>query len=164
MTLRPCLDCGQPSAGTRCPEHQPTDTRIRRAQGQAAYDPVWRALSQRARRAQPWCDDCGITHDLTTDHIIPKVIAPQLIHAPENLAVRCRPCNASRGATRWTLAEALAVLDRLTATYRRRPTPTGRQRINAAQRAIQARGEGVDAPAGTPAARRSARYTPAGRR
>ncbi|WP_304117261.1 HNH endonuclease [Mycolicibacterium bacteremicum] len=160
MTLRPCIDCGEPSAGTRCDEHQPTDTRLRRALGQAAYDPVWRALSQRARKAQPWCDDCGTDRDLTTDHVIPKTIAPELVHAPENLAVRCRPCNASRGATGWTIAEAHAVLARLTATYRRRPTRLLRERINAAQRAIQTRGTGVNRPTATPAARRRAGYTP----
>lgn len=160
MTLKPCIDCGEPSAGTRCDEHQPADTRVRRALGQAAYDPVWRALSQRARKAQPWCDDCGTALDLTTDHVIPKTIAPELVHAPENLAVRCRPCNARRGAAGWTVAEAQQVLTRLHATARRRPTRQARERVAAARRAMQTRGEGVQRSEPTPAARRRAGYTP----
>lgn len=159
MTLTPCLDCGEPCTGPRCDEHRLIDTRVRRGPGQAAYDPVWRALSKRARRAQPWCDDCGTARDLTTDHVIPKTVAPELVHAPENLAVRCRPCNASRGATGWTAAEAQQVLARLQATARRRPSRLIRERIAAAQHAEQTRGAGVDRLEPTPAGSRRARYT-----
>jgi len=56
MTLRPCLDCGEPTALTRCPEHR-------------GYDAEWDRLSRRARRLQPWCSDCGSTEDLQADHL-----------------------------------------------------------------------------------------------
>ena len=46
---------GQPTAGTRCPEHR-------------GYDRRWRVLSERARKLQPWCSDCGATEDLQADH------------------------------------------------------------------------------------------------
>ncbi|WP_084223689.1 HNH endonuclease [Mycolicibacterium holsaticum] len=135
MTLKPCLVCGEPSSKPRCDEHRPKDTRQRRGPGQAAYDPVWRRLSLRARRLQPWCLDCGATEDLTSDHIIPKSLAPELVHARENIAVRCCACNSRRGTTGFTHAEVLAVIVRLEATYRRHPTRTGRERLDAARRA-----------------------------
>ena len=56
MTLRPCLDCGEPTALTRRPEHR-------------GYDAEWDRLSRRARRLQPWCSDCGSTEDLQADHL-----------------------------------------------------------------------------------------------
>lgn len=160
MTLRPCLVCGEPSAGPRCAEHTVTDTRVRKAKGQAAHDPVWRKLSTKARKQQPWCQDCGAREDLTADHVIPKSLAPELVHAIENLIVRCRSCNSRRGATGFTGAEAAEVIARLQSTYRRRPTRAGRERIAAAENALT-RG---DAPAGgppTPSGRQSSSYTPA---
>jgi len=69
-----------------------------------------------------------------------------LVHAIENIAVRCRPCNSQRGNTAYTITEAIDVLARLQAAYRRRPTKTGCEHINAAQRAIQTR---ADAPSAT---------------
>lgn len=132
--MRPCLTCGEPSDAPRCAEHT-TDTRIRKDKGQAAYDPVWRRLSIKARKMQPWCLDCRSADNLTADHIIPKTVAPELVHSIENLAVRCRSCNSRRGATAFTTTDAQEVLDRLTAAYNRRPTKRGRERINAAQRA-----------------------------
>jgi hypothetical protein len=101
---------------------------------------VWRALSVKARKQQPWCLDCRTHDDLTADHIVPKSIAPELVHAIENIAVRCRSHNSQRGNTAYTIDEAQQVLDALTAAYRRRPTKSGRERVNAAQRAIQTRG------------------------
>ncbi len=137
MTLRPCLVCGQPAANTRCDEHRVKDTRrARRRPGQAAHDPRWRALSNQARRAQPWCDDCGAVNDLTCDHVVPKSVAPELVHCIENVAVRCRSCNSIRGNTGYTDDDAQRVLAALTATYRRHPTRAGRERIAAAERAL----------------------------
>ncbi|WP_099022637.1 HNH endonuclease [Mycolicibacterium palauense] len=160
MTARPCATCGEVIAtGTYCDEHTPKDCRVRRGPGQAAHDQVWRALSIRARRAQPWCSDCGATEDLTADHVIPKSAAPELVHAPENLAVRCRSCNARRGQTGCTEAEALQVVERLRAAHKRKPTRKGRERVEAAQRAAQARGDAPDQGEPTPARRPSLRYS-----
>lgn len=154
MTLRPCLTCGTPSDGPRCTNCRPTDTRIRKDKGQAAYDPVWRKLSIKARTMQPWCQDCGATADLTADHVLPKSEFPELVHAIENIAIRCRSCNSRRGATAFTTTEAHEVLTRLQATYKRRPTKSGRLRVQAAQRAALTWG---DAPHGQPS-------TPGGKR
>jgi 5-methylcytosine-specific restriction endonuclease McrA len=153
--MRCCIRCGEPSPGSYCPGCRPADTRTRKTKGQAAYDPVWRKLSQRARRLQPWCVDCGTTEDLTADHILPKVDYPELVHAIENLAVRCRSCNSRRGATAFTAHEAQAVLTRLQDTYKRRPTANGRERVNVAQRAVQTRGDAPGLPLTTPAVRQS---------
>ncbi|CCC43391.1 putative uncharacterised protein [Mycobacterium canettii CIPT 140010059] len=137
MTLKPCLVCGQPAANSRCDEHRVKDTRAaRRRPGQAAHDPRWRAISTHARRAQPWCDDCGSSSDLTCDHILPKTIAPELVHCRENIAIRCRSCNSRRGTTGYNEDDLHRVLAALTATYRRHPTRTGRERIAAAERAL----------------------------
>ncbi|WP_225037991.1 HNH endonuclease [Mycobacterium canetti] len=111
MTLKPCLICGQPAANTRCDQHRPKNNRTaRRTRGQAAHDPHWRAISTQARRAQPWCDDCGSASDLTADHILPKTVAPELVHCRENIAVRCRSCNSRRGTTGYNEDDAQRVL------------------------------------------------------
>lgn len=133
--MRPCIACGEPSPQSRCPAHRTKDARRRTGQGEAAYDPVWRALSRRARRDSPYCVDCGAVNDLTSDHLIPKSIAPELVHAIENIAVRCRPCN-SRRSTKFATADAHAVLDRLRASHQRHPTRAARDRIAAAERAL----------------------------
>lgn len=118
MISRPCLGCGEliPSA-TYCADCQPAE-QVRKGPGDAAYDRIWRKLSLKARSIQPWCTDCSGTAD-TTDHIIPKSVAPELVHAIENCAPRCRSCNSYRGTTGFTLTDALGVLTRLESTYRR---------------------------------------------
>ncbi|EHB54778.1 HNH endonuclease [Mycolicibacterium rhodesiae JS60] len=147
MTLKPCVVCGTPATGSRCHDHRLKNNRTaRRSHGQAAHDPRWRALSAEARRQQPWCDDCDSSSDLTADHIIPKSVAPELVHAIENVAVRCRSCNSLRGNTGFTAADVRRVLAALTATYRRRPTRAGRERIAAAERALLTRGEAPSEP------------------
>lgn len=149
--MRPCIECGRVTEQSRCPDHQrPTirskDTRRRKSKGQAAYDPVWRKLSTQARRASPFCIDCGAVDDLTADHIIPKSVAPELVHAIENVAVRCRTCNTRKGSEIAT-ADAREVLARLMA-YHRHPSVVGRRRIAAAEAAL-ARGN-TPGPGGHP--------------
>lgn len=139
MTLTVCLNCGTPSTGPRCTEHT-IDTRTERTHIAWRNDARWKALSNRLRKAQPWCSQCHTTADLTTDHIIPVSAAPELAYAVENADVLCRSCNGKRG-NRFTLDEAQAVLMRLQATYKRHPAKKGRERIAAAQRATQTRGD-----------------------
>lgn len=107
MTLLPCLDCGRPSPASRCDEHT-VDRRPPKANTKArGYDHVWRKLSERARRLQPWCSDCGTVEDLTTDHS-PEAWKRKANGLPIRLAdvdVVCRPCNGKRGPARET-AEA----------------------------------------------------------
>jgi len=102
----------------------------------------WKNTSKRLRKASPFCEQCGAVEMLTVDHIIPESVAPELAYAEENLRVLCHADNSSR-QDRYTTDEAHGVLTRLQAAYNRRPTRKGRDRIAAAQRAIQDQGEGT---------------------
>lgn len=139
MTAKPCLDCGQPTAGTRCPEHR-------------GYDRRWRVLSERARKLQSWCSDCGSTEDLQTDHS-PEAWARIAAGKPVRLRdvdVVCGPCNRERGQAR--------------------PEPIAAQRISPdriAEKRCRTTAVGGGMPlAGTvpPRPSRAARYTPGGLR
>ena len=99
MTLKPCIQCGQPSDRTRCPDHRPKDTRNHRARG---YDAAWDRLTKRARRLQPFCSDCGATNDLQCDHTPQaweRKAGGQAIRL-QDVDVVCGPCNRRRGAAR----------------------------------------------------------------
>ena len=107
--MRFCADCGDYiQAGTRCDECRRADDN-RRIQKHAphnstarGYDQQWRRLSERARKLQPFCSDCGARDDLQADH------SPEAWRRKEKgLAVRlrdidvvCGPCNRRRGAAR----------------------------------------------------------------
>lgn len=102
MTLSPCIDCGAPTTGSRCSDHQlpsPPKTVSRAAAG---YDSVWRRLSVRARRLQPWCSDCGTSDDLTTDHSTEawKRRSEGKVIRLVDVDVVCRSCNSKRGRAR----------------------------------------------------------------
>lgn len=102
MTVRPCLDCGQPTRnGSRCVpcDADPTAVRNRRRTG------PWQALSRSViaehleqhgpicpgwRRSMHRVDPA----DLTTDHIDPD--GPD---HPTNCQVLCRPCNSAKSNT-----------------------------------------------------------------
>lgn len=100
MILAPCLVCGEPTQGSRCPVHARPD-----AKGSArtrGYDARWDALSRRARAAQPWCSDCGATTDLQTDHTPQaweRKAAGKVLRLVD-IDVVCGPCNRARGAAR----------------------------------------------------------------
>lgn len=100
MTLKPCVQCGEPSDQSRCPAHRPRCTKpSSRTRG---YDTAWTNLSRRARRLQPWCSDCGATEDLQADHT-PEAWAAHDAGKPIKLTmidVVCGPCNRRRGAAR----------------------------------------------------------------
>ena len=101
MIARPCLGCGEPTDATRCPAcivpaaHTESPT----ARG---YDYRWTVLSARARRAQPFCTDCGARDDLTTDHTTEawQRRAAGLPIRLSDVDVLCRPCNGARGPAR----------------------------------------------------------------
>lgn len=104
MTMRPCLDCGEPSAGPRCPEHTTRPHRVDRKPHAAArgYDHQWTLLSRRARRMQPWCTDCGGAEDLQGDHL-PSAWERKAAGLPirlQDVDVVCGHCNRARGAAR----------------------------------------------------------------
>lgn len=104
MTLRPCLTCGEPVQASYCPEHQPSKPsgRNKPAPSKIGYGFTWRKLSERARRLQPWCSDCGTTEDLTCDHSreawerFEQGKTIRLI----DVDVLCRRCNALKGKQR----------------------------------------------------------------
>lgn len=71
------------------------------------YDAAWDRLSKRARALSPFCEDCGTTENLTTDHK-PSAWERKAEGKPIRLAdvaVVCGPCNSRRGSSR---PEALA--------------------------------------------------------
>lgn len=111
-----CAECGSPyemDGIGRCEECRPrrdygTERKIfpsrrdrsnRHAHG---YDNEWQRLSQRARRRQPWCSDCGSPDDLTADH---STEAWRRKQSGKSIRLRdvdvvCRSCNSTRGAAR----------------------------------------------------------------
>lgn len=98
--LRPCLDCGTPTeAGSRCAECAPA-ARVDRRRGRKRErrSSAWDRLSKRARRAQPWCSECGSTDDLTADHVVPLADGGPMLPGPAGVAVLCRSCNARKGS------------------------------------------------------------------
>jgi 5-methylcytosine-specific restriction protein A len=99
MTLRPCLDCGEPTNGPRCPEHTTDPKASATTRG---YNDAWTRLSKRARRLQSFCLDCGSTEDLQTDHT-PEAWARKARGKTirlQDVDVVCGPCNRARGAAR----------------------------------------------------------------
>ena len=92
MTLRLCVECGEPCEGSRCDLHAP-EPAMKESATVRGYDHRWRRLSERARKLQPWCSDCGTTDDLTGDHL--RWPARTL----RDVDVVCRGCNAKRGET-----------------------------------------------------------------
>lgn len=106
--LKPCMVCGEPSAGTRCSDHDRETERLRHLHHNRGtrlargYDAAWIKLSRRARRIQPWCTRCGTTDNLTGDHT-PQAWARKAAGLPiplEDVDVLCAGCNASAGSSR----------------------------------------------------------------
>lgn len=105
MTLTCCVDCGEPCEGPRCTDCRPaTDRTYARAPKTSStsrgYDSAWRRLSERARRLQPWCSDCGSVEDLTGEHTAEawQRKADGLPIRLQDVDVLCRACNGARGA------------------------------------------------------------------
>lgn len=98
--MKPCIKCGVPSTGTRCPDHHLDDHHL--TAQQRGYNSRWRRLSEKARKLQRFCSDCGSTTDLTADHS-PEAWRRHNAGKPIRLCdidVVCRSCNARRGKTR----------------------------------------------------------------
>lgn len=105
MAPRPCLVCGTPTDGPRCPSHRP------RPQSRVAgnpYDRRHRRLTEATvsnwvachgwvcpgYRCPPHPVDPG---GLEGEHIIPRSLRPDLAYNPSNYSVLCRPCNGRKG-------------------------------------------------------------------
>ena len=99
---KPCIQCGELSPASYCPDH--THRSGRPAHG---YGSRWDRLSRRARQLQPWCTDCGSTEQLSLDHTpeawrrIAEGRTLTLKDCQDGaLVVRCLPCNSRRGPAR----------------------------------------------------------------
>lgn len=106
MAPRPCLTCGTPTDGSRCPPHQPRPE-ARRIGGNP-YDRRHRRLAEAAitswvarngwvcpgYRCPPHPVEPG---GLQGEHIIPRSVRPDLAYVPSNYGVLCQPCNGRKG-------------------------------------------------------------------
>jgi 5-methylcytosine-specific restriction protein A len=118
---KPCLDCGDLSSESRCEVHTATRTQAEQKQRdrdrdrlsprERGYDTQWRRLSERARRLQPWCSDCGAIEDLSADHK-PKAWQRKAQGKALRLCdvdVLCNGCNSRRESSRPGTKRAQAV-------------------------------------------------------
>lgn len=106
-----CAKCGdtyeKDHGQATCPSCRPRDrARTRRAtrggRNELGYDYQWQKLSERARKLQPFCSECGSPDDLTVDHTPEawrRKEAGKLIRL-EDVEVLCRSHNSSAGAAR----------------------------------------------------------------
>lgn len=102
MTLSPCLTCGEPTNGPRCPEHTVPRVKVKPSAQARGYDGQWNKLSKRARRLQPFCSTCGSTEDLQADHLPQaweRKAAGKAIRL-NDIQVLCGPCNRAAGPAR----------------------------------------------------------------
>jgi 5-methylcytosine-specific restriction endonuclease McrA len=92
--LKLCVICGEPTAASRCNDHQlprrPINTPTL-STTQRGYGHAWQQLAKRARSIQQWCNQCGTTEDLTTDHLVWPA------RTLKDVQVLCRHCNSSKG-------------------------------------------------------------------
>lgn len=103
LILAPCIDCGELSERQRCEDHRPKPAPKPNAKAKSQdYNQAWRKLSERARKAQPFCLWCGTTKSLETDHT-PVAWERKLAGKPirlRDIRVLCGPCNVLAGQGR----------------------------------------------------------------
>lgn len=96
--LHPCLDCGLPSEGSRCPGHERAHRALR---GRA-----WRTMAKAAIAAHVaehgyvcpgWQREPHPSTDLTADHGIPLAVGGDPL--PAQVTILCRGCNGRKGTT-----------------------------------------------------------------
>jgi 5-methylcytosine-specific restriction endonuclease McrA len=85
--LRPCLVCGRPAQGSRCPEHAPPIAKRNQK------------LRQQVAASALLCWRCGkpvtAADPLTADHVLPQLYGGQ--DEPGNLRACHRSCNSRAG-------------------------------------------------------------------
>lgn len=84
--LRVCAGCGQLSPTQPCEPCRAERKRRRNAAAEACAAQV---------AAEPRCEDCGATEDLTADHRWPMALGGS--DRPANLVTKCRSHNAGKG-------------------------------------------------------------------
>lgn len=96
MPMRPCLTCGTPARGTRCPPCQRShDTHRRPSPNQRGYDAEYRKARRIILATGPACAICGTAPATTADHIVP--VSRGGTNELTNLRPACHPCNSARG-------------------------------------------------------------------
>lgn len=106
--MKPCLDCGRPSRGTRCPEHQAPLTAAdnarraakRKQQGKTTAR-VQRAMTA-AKARDGRCMMCGTTEHLSA-HFIPGGIHTTNVR---DYLTLCRRCHGKVDGPRATKANS----------------------------------------------------------
>ena len=101
MAVRPCLDCGARTAGSRCARCTRRRERARNnTPQQRARLTITRAQRLRVyARDRYRCVNCGRTVDLTLDHVEPLARSrPRPCVRDDGLQTLCRPCNSRGGA------------------------------------------------------------------
>jgi len=98
---RRCLDCGQRASASRCAGCQRRREHSRnQGPAQRARLSVSRQQRQRVyRRDGHRCLDCGSSDELTLDHLVPLALEVKAHYRDDELATRCRRCNAAKGAS-----------------------------------------------------------------
>lgn len=106
MALRPCLVCGTPARGPRCPAH------LLRPQSRVLHGTPYTRLHEKIKRqtVAAWvfrhgwvCPGYRVpphavrVGGLEGEHIIPHSLRPDLTYERSNYAVLCRSCNARKG-------------------------------------------------------------------
>ena len=82
MALKPCLDCGRITTGSRCPP-------CRRASPYQQHS--WRQLSMLVVKRDGVCVRCGSTYYLAAHHITPRNEGGP--DHPSNLEALCASCH-----------------------------------------------------------------------
>ena len=95
--LRPCLDCGQVTRATRCPECTSKLNRHRGSSHARGYGRRHRALAERFLRLTPYCQlrypGCArVAAD--ADHRVPLRAGGRSVWA--NYQAACKPCHAHK--------------------------------------------------------------------
>lgn len=131
------MDCGALTAnGDRCEacaerfkalRSVPTEAarwRHRDARRDSYNRAEWKRLSRKARDLQPFCSECGSTHDLQADHspVAWERVALGLPVRLQDVDVLCGRCNRERGPARGPrrrklLPEERAEIERLRARH-----------------------------------------------
>jgi hypothetical protein len=104
MLMRPCLDCGRPSRGSRCPVHESLRQSARDARRGSREE---RGLGYHYRKERDaLVAEAGLTHCPRCERPITKTNpitaehgTPRAHGGTEITGLLCRSCNSSLGAT-----------------------------------------------------------------
>ena len=91
--MRPCIVCGEPTKGARCPRHQRAKPGRSYAERQRRRRVVAAHIATFGNICPGYNREPHEAGDLTADHLLPRVA-----HGDDGpLAVLCRSCNARKG-------------------------------------------------------------------